>query len=169
MSIVLDPNKQLVNIVTYYIEKEKKAGNSVFYFINSAESMDEWKNKGYITKSGLAEKRKSGEDFATQAGIIEELRTTWRRLTWKDQNDISAKSLMHIPTQDNQTRIQWDGIKFRDMKLKVCLKGWDLTDENGNKVPITNEVIDNLVPEVANQLLNDFERVTEPSEDDLGN
>jgi hypothetical protein len=168
MPIVLDPNKQLVNILTYYIEEVKKTGNSIFRFINSAESLNEWKTKGYLTKSEVMQKKKEGMPVDTEK-IIEELRTVWRRLTWAEHNSISSKCMINIPSPDGQIRVNWDAIRFRDLKLKTCLKGWDLLDENGNKIPVTTTVIDNLAPEVAHQLVNDFEKVTEPNEDDLGN
>ncbi len=167
MSIVMKPNQQLVNIVTYYIEEVKKAGSSVFYFIDSAESMESWKRKGYITRGDMARMRKDGE--VVDDKVIEELHTVWRSMTWKEQNEISSKCLIHLPAPEGQSRTQWDGIRFRDMKLKTCLKGWDLVDDSGNKIPVTPENIDNLVPEVAHQLASDFEKMTEPSEDDLGN
>lgn len=168
MPIVMEPSKNLVNITTYYIEDLKKTGNSVFHFIDSPEQMSDWKKRGYFTRVELAEIKQAGQTIDTSK-VIEELHTVWRRLTWKEQNEISSKCLIHIPMTDGQTRSQWDGIRFRDLKLKACLKGWDLTNEEGRKIPVNDDNIDNLVPEVAHQLVSDFERVTEPSEEDLGN
>jgi len=58
-------------------------------------------------------------------------------------------------------------ILYRDMKLKTCLKRWDFKD-NGNEVSINEHIIDNLFPEVAQELLSSFEKVTEAGDEELG-
>ena len=53
MPIVLDPDKQLIAISTYFVEEVKKHGNSVFHFIRSQDDFDEWKGEGYIAEDSL--------------------------------------------------------------------------------------------------------------------
>ena len=59
-------------------------------------------------------------------------------------------------------------ISYRDLKLKVCLKKWDLKDDNKQDIQVSESIIDQLVPEVAQELLNNFEEVTEASEEQMG-
>ena len=90
-------------------------------------------------------------------------------MTWKEQNQIYSRCLRQIPEAEGKTRTELDMIMYRDMKLKTCLKKWDLKGDNQQDIPITENIIDQLVPEVAQELLNNFEKVTEASEDDLKN
>ena len=55
------------------------------------------------------------------------------------------------------------------MKLKLCLKRWSLTDEKGRPIEVTHDIIDNMDPIFAHELLTSFEEVTEPSTADLKN
>ena len=184
MSLVLDPSKQFVSITIYYIEEELDHGNSVFRFIKSKDEFEEWKAKGYkprqeieqllnpkpqIQPSGpvSAEDTKKEPEPVEDKKIIEQVSTHWKRLTWKDQNVIFSQSLKTIAGPDGQTHSDLDPLSYRDLKLKTCLKSWDLKDDQGNPVKITHDVIDNLTPEVASELIANFERVTEPSENDL--
>ncbi len=187
MSIVLDPSKNFVAIQLMYIEeKDEKHGNIRFHFVNSRADLDNWKSKGYLTETEMSEVLPEPEPAKTtpnQPGMpvqsprppqdpkkmISVLKTWWSRMTWKEQNQIYANCLHQIPTSEGKTRTELDMISYRDMKLKTCLKKWDLKDDNGQEMPITDTIVDQLVPEVAQELLNSFELVTEASEDDLKN
>jgi hypothetical protein len=176
MPIVLDPTKSFVNITIYYIEERKKNGNSVFHFINSAESLEEWKAKGYKTRQEITQelqnvnpnnqfnvpKATTPQVIAAHNKIIEVIQTVWKRMTWKEQNAVFAQSLRVIAGES-----EIDALKYRELKLRTCLKKWDAKDDDGNPLPLTPETLDNLCPEVASELLRSFERVTEPSEEDL--
>jgi len=90
-------------------------------------------------------------------------------MTWKEQNQIYSRCLRNTAAADGTTRTELDGISYRDMKLKTCLKKWDFKDDKGEEIPVSESVIDRMVPEVAQKLLETFESVTEASEEDLGN
>jgi hypothetical protein len=190
MSIILDPSKQFIKLKTYYIEEIKPPhGHSVFSFIESRDDLEEWKDKGYILVSEkndlppknptqLATQQQTGQSqtqpkpqpnpAASQNGkYISEVNTKWTRLTWKEQNAIYSQCMKESIGTDGKLKYSFDNIKYRDLKLKKCLKEWDVKDDNGQYVPVDANVIDNLVPEVAQQLLDDFEKVTEPGADDL--
>lgn len=160
MGILLDPNKRFIAIETYYVEEVKKHGNSVFKFIKSREDFEDWKKKGYVVE---------GEQTSDkQDKIIRKLVTHWTKPTWKDQNTIISRSLKTTTSADGRTINELDGVKYRDLKLKLCLKKWSLVDEDsGEPVPVNHEIIDRLDPVVAQELLSSFERVTEPTPDDL--
>lgn len=84
------------------------------------------------------------------------LNTRWKTLTWADHKQIHNECLMTTSKEQDV-----DYIRFRDKKLKKCLKAWDLTDEKGDPIPINDETIDKLDISVANELLSGYEKVTE--------
>lgn len=89
-------------------------------------------------------------------------------MSWKDQNVIFSKCLRTTTGVDGVQRTELDTITYRDMKIKQCLKEWDLKDERGQLVPVSHDAIDNLTPEVVSELISAFERYTEASSNDLG-
>ncbi len=194
MSILLDPNKSFVSIDIYYIEEIKTHGNSIFHFIKSQDDFSEWKRKGYRTLDELtrlqAEAQSKDEEKKAETipgapisgapisgapvsgasydatKVIQKLVTQWKRMTWKDSNAVFSKSLKTIPQADGRTLTELDTIRYRDMKLKTCLKKWDLQDEAGQEVPCSEDNIDILEPSVAAEMLSSFEKVTEATEDE---
>jgi len=179
MSIVLDPSKSFVTIQLMYIEdKDEKHGNSRYYFVNSRADFDKWKAKGYqteeeITKAAAVPDKQPGMPVKPPQDptkVIQVLRTWWSRMTWKEQNQIYSRCLRQVPgANEGATRTELDMISYRDMKLKTCLKRWDLKDDAGQDIAVSEVIVDQLVPEVAQELLNNFELVTEAGEDDLKN
>jgi hypothetical protein len=144
--------------------------------------MEEWKEKGYhiandIDKLKSEKKPEHGSSLpgmpVTEGGIdpskvIYTIKTKWRRMLWKDQNAIFSKCLKTQQRPDGTSRVELDTITYRDLKLKTCLKEWDFKDEKNRDVPVSIESIDSLMPEIATELINAFERYTEPSSEDLG-
>ena len=186
MSIVLDPSKNFVTIQLMYIEeKDAKHGNTRYHFVNSRAEFDNWKAKGYLTEEEMEKAvavpapspKKEQPGMPVQPAvppqdptkIISVLRTWWSRMTWKEQNQIYSRCLKQVHVEEGKTRTELDMISYRDLKLKTCLKKCDLKDESKQEVPITENIIDQLVPEVAQELLSNFEMVTEASDDQLKN
>lgn len=171
MSILID-SSNFVAIETFYVEETKKHGNTKFHFINSAADMKKWKDKGYSTKSELdvPVNQEPGMPEAPTRDpnkVISSLKTWWSRMSWKEQNLLLSKCMKQKTGSDGTMSVEIDALLLREMKLKTCLKKWDLT-ENNKEVPITPTVIDNLVPEVAQQLISEFEKITEVTEEELG-
>lgn len=164
MAIVLDPNRSFINILVHLIEEKKKNGSSLFHFIESAESLQEWKTKGFKTREEIAQEFQSKTAKPDYDKTIELINTTWKRPTWKEQNSIFAQALRQVNGE-----MEIDPLKYRELKLKTCLKKWDAKDDSGNPVPLNAENIDNLDPSVAAYFLKVFEKTTEPSETDLSN
>lgn len=165
MGILLNPDRRFISIDIYYVEEIKQHGNSVFHFIHSPSEMNEWKAKGYVLEGD--QPQPAGTAQKKPEKMIHRLNTNWTRLTWKEQNTITAHCIKTVSGSDGRTAYEIDGIKLRDLKLKMCLKKWNLIGEQGQHIEVTPEVIDTLDPVVANELLSSFERVTEPSEVDL--
>lgn len=159
MSILLDPNKSFISIKFYYIEEQTKHGVNIFHFIKTKEDFEEWKNKGYQTKSNDIKDE-------SNAKIIKEIDTWWKRISWKDQNIIYSRSFKQISNSEGKLINDIDVIKFRDLKLRTCLKKWSLTDENKNNIDVNDEMIDMLDPRVAEEFLSSFEKLTEATEEE---
>lgn len=175
MSIVMDASS-LITIQIMYIEETRKHGSTVFRFIHSQDELDGWKEKGYLTQEEFDSTKMTKIDpgmpeapVADPNKIISVLNTWWSRMSWKEENACYSQCMNNIVGTDGTPIMTVDAIKMRDMQLKTCLKKWSLTDNEGREVPISDLVIDNLVPEVANELLSAFEKVTEVSEEDLKN
>ena len=183
MSIVLDPNKSFVVIDIYYVEEKKDHGNTFFHFINSKEEFDEWKEKGYRGQDEILEeikKSQSVEDFAQKPHrkkvdpeklmeigdylIIQKLTTHWRQLTWKESNNIFSRSMKEIRNKEGYSA-EIDPLLYRELKLKAALKGWNAKDDKGYDITLNEQAIDNLIPEVANALLSNYEKVCEQPSD----
>ncbi len=180
MGILLDPSKNFITIQLQYIEDEnERNGTSRFYFINNRKEAASWVAKGYLTSDAFEQAKLASSDKPTPGmpakpppdpkKIVQILRTWWSRMSWREQNNLYARCLKQSTSPDGKARTDLDAISYRDMKLKTCLKKWDLKDDSGNEVTITETVIDNLVPEVAQELLNQFELLTEAGEEDLKN
>jgi hypothetical protein len=161
----------------YIEEEDDKHGNSRFHFINSREEFDSWKQKGYLTADEISKatlppsQNKPGmpeKPSVDPTKVVQVLRTWWSRMTWKEQNQIYSRCLRQTTDSEGKTKTELDMIAYRDFKLKTCLKKWDLKDGN-NEVPVSDTVIDNLYPEVAQELLNQFELITEASDTELKN
>ena len=178
MPILLDPAREMLSINIFYTERVIPPHDiSIFHFVHSEEEFNELKIKGYKTQEELQkfapkdEKQLPGmvKETPDPAKIIHLLNTEWKRLNWKDQNIINSQALKVINNKDGSVATQWDWLRYRDLKLKTCLKRWSVTDDKGQSVPVSDENIDRLAPEVADELLKNYEKVAEPSEEDLKN
>lgn len=177
MPIVLDPSKQFVEISLFYVEENHINKDTVYHFISSREDMEEWKAKGYRHENEIRDLKSKdnplpGVPIKDQSfdskKVIYSIRTKWKRLSWKDQNVIYSKCFKLVTAPDGTTKPEWDGLSFRDLKIKQCLREWDIKDGNNNPVPVSPETIDTLPPFVVSELINAFERYTEANAEDLG-
>lgn len=89
---------------------------------------------------------------------MKKLTTVWRQMSWKDHNSFLSRS---------SRRSGVNYYHYRDLKLKHCLKNWDAIDDNGNSIPYSPEIIDQLYPVIANYLLDAYENECEMSSKDL--
>lgn len=166
MPVVLKPSSGLINITVYFVVEQKPHGHEVFHFISSREDFDTWKQKGYTFKEDNQDPSVSEQN---NNKVIQQLVTSWKRPLWREHNEMYASCLRQYPTPDGKIKIELDFMRLRDLKLRKCLKGWDAVDEHGNKIPINDDTIDNMIPELANEIIEAFEKVTEIADDDLGN
>lgn len=146
MSILLDDQKW-INIRFRYIETITKNNISKYKFIKTTEELNQ-----YINNPNL-----------------KELNTGWKVLTWSDYNSLYYECSKKNVSKNGVKTNDVDFIKLREMKLKSCLKSWDLKDDFGNDVPLNDKTIESIHPDVANELLNSFEKITNINPGELKN
>ena len=141
MSIILDPKKSFVNIETRYLEEKSPEG---FVKITFPE----------------------GEEAYTNTNV-QILNTTWSRITWEQHSNIMSQCLRPTKGEGGQIRYETDYLVFKQLKLNACLKKWDAKYDDGTDILLNSENIASLAPEVAEHMLNKFEEITEPNQEDL--
>lgn len=154
MSIILKPDRKLISISIHYVEEVNQHGLSIFNFIKDKDDFEDWKDRGYVPVNEVEPGVTPPEE------VIKVISTQWRVMSWKDQNDLLSKAISYATKSDGTTTGDIDAIKYRDIKLKMNLKGWSLTDEEGKPVAVSDQVIDDLQPAMAREMLSSYDKVT---------
>jgi len=178
MSILIDSSKEFVTIQIWYVEeRNQRNGISQFHFIRNKNDNEFWRSQGYIPITELEQKQQLQKPEAPGVAlkpehdpqkVIKVLKTWWSQMSWREANDLYSRCVKRSTDANGEVRTELDAIAFRDQKLKTCLKRWDY-QENGVEVPCTPTTIDSLYPEVAQELITQFESLTEPSDEQLKN
>ena len=89
-----------------------------------------------------------------------------RPLTWKQHNDLQrAATVNRGPGMGSEL----DWISYKEKKLCMVLVSWDAKDADGKPVPVTDDRIYKLNPQVAESLLQEFDRATILGEEERKN
>lgn len=88
-----------------------------------------------------------------------------RPLTWKQHNDIQRAATVMKPGFGAEL----DWVLYKERKLCTVLVGWDAKDKDGKPVPIKDENIFRLSPQIAETLLGEFDRATVMGEEERKN
>jgi hypothetical protein len=85
---------------------------------------------------------------------IAEFNIKFKKPSYKTQTDIASKSFIvdHI-----QNTAKYDAAKSRYEMFRTLIKDWDFTDENGEKVEVTDEAIEQLHPNIATVIVSALE------------
>lgn len=188
MPIVLDPSQNFITIDLLYIDKERhmqmdngeiRVLETYHHFIQDAAELQDLLSKGYYYEEELEKKgqnyypnkpqNEEKEIKRDPKKVIYKLQTAWKRISWKESNIINSYALTKERNEDGEFSFSIDLFKYRDIKLKTCLKQWNLKNEKGQVMNVSPDVIDALPPAVAEELVKAFDKVTEPGEDDLKN
>jgi hypothetical protein len=89
-----------------------------------------------------------------------------RPLNWQKFNALQRAATV------NKGPVAGDDIDwylYKEKKLGAILVGWDVTDEKGVKVPLTQESIYKLHPVIAETVLGEFDRMTLLGEEERKN
>jgi hypothetical protein len=73
----------------------------------------------------------------------------FKRPSWSDTRIMMADTMFMDPATGQPIL---DPYRFMDRKIKTLLKDWTLKQEDGEKLPLTSENIDNLDPALINFL-----------------
>ena len=153
---------ELIDIKLYYQVKGNK-GRKTIKVLSDKEAknimdVNEKAKKDFESK----EENKDKEFELNPAEKVEILNTKWKEASWKEHND----SLKKCMKKDDYNNYEVDQIQFRDLKVKQGLKEWDLKDSNGNPVPCTPDIIDQLPFDVMMSLLNKYDNIMLLGEED---
>lgn len=88
-----------------------------------------------------------------------------RPLTWKQHNDIQRAATVMKPGFGAEL----DWVLYKERKLCTVLIGWDAKDKDGKSVPVKDEHIFRLSPQIAETLLGEFDRATVVGEEERKN
>ena len=105
----------------------------------------------------------SEEDEKKHGDKVKTMKTKWSRQNWKLSTELTRGS-MTFNMATGQPMI--DFMALRDSKLKKFLKEWDLKDNNGQNIPCNDEMKDQMHPSMATYLVDQYNEITLPSEED---
>jgi hypothetical protein len=140
-----------IKITVYLKKKRNKYGNVNLQILQEAEAKKELSQVN--------------PDQKEEDKIIV-INTWWKTLSWRENNDILTRS-MKVSTDGTNTNTNINIFVYRDLKLKKCLKKWDLKGDDGKELPIT--IIDKLNPDIVAFMIDQFEEVTGLTEEQAKN
>ena len=149
---------QVVEIKLYYKNIVTSSGMNKIAILSDKEGKIQFQQQEEFVKK----KQSKQEEIKTTDRPIEILTTMWKVLSWGDQNKITKRCERYTPEGLQDI----DYFKFRDLRIKSCLKGWDLKDAKGVAVPVTPETIDTLPSDIVFALVSRYDTVTEGSQDE---
>lgn len=138
MSDELFVGKTKIEIELFYVVDKNKAGGSNIRVLEDAEA------------------RKLLADEKTKAKV-KSIRTEWKQPGWESQNQVIAQANVYNHFKNDN---EIDPFKYRDARLKTYLVGWNIKDDAGNDVPLTNDAINLLQPSICFSLLDKFDELT---------
>lgn len=143
---LLKSKDQLIKIKLHYVEKDVDG-------YNKAIPLSDEKAKELLADEKMKESVKIFTTF-------------WKEMSHGENNSITKASLSSGPDSNPG---ELDYIKFRDIKIKNCLKRWDLKDDEGNDVPVNNENINALPWDIIKAVFDRYEQKSSVSENEIKN
>lgn len=138
---------------TLYVEKN----NGGIVIIKNANDLATWNSKGYKNHDHPVKSNK----------MVQSIISYWKTLTWKEYMDLLGQSIRYKKDIDGNPVQFVDGLALRQNKIAMCLKKWDLKDDEGNDISVTPDNINQLPAEIANEMVSYFEQLSELSSDDM--
>ena len=146
---LLDSISQSIEIKLYYKEIVNQYGVRAIKIIP-----DE------IAEEKLTSSKESSEEQ------IKLLVTTWKILSWKDDNDIVRDATKTDVISGNAS---FNAFLYRDLKVKKCIIGWDMKDNDGKDIPFSPEILDKMPADIMYALINKYEKITSMNEEEIKN
>jgi len=141
---LLNSAQNLIEIKLYYTWKKNKKGYERLVILEDKE----------------AEKRLADE---TKKDEVDSIVTKWRNITWREQNDL-LKQTTKADTVTGGVDIDYN--TYRDRRIKTCLVSWDITNDDGNPVKVTPDVIDRMDAEIVASLVDRYEQAISYDEEE---
>jgi len=153
---LISKKEQLMHIPLYYIEKEVRGFTKIII-------LEEEKAKKMIAE------QESKKEEKTKVKV-ECLNTFWKPLTWKEQNQITKLcQVTGNNAEGTPSIIDIDYFKLRDLRIKMCLKKWDMKDEEGKAIEANPTNIDLLSADVVYALSARYDEAMNLTEDEIKN
>ncbi len=166
---------QLIHIPLYYMEKEIRGYSKIII-------LEDDRAKTLLAEQAEAKKKKTKKEIGNTIGNTEEkedstkqevpttpvecLNTYWKLLSWKEQNQISKLSQIR---NSAEVSVDIDYFRLRDLRIKMCLKKWDLKDDDGKEIPVKPEFVDSLPADIVYTLSSKYDALITLSEDEIKN
>ena len=135
MTSLLDTNEQTVGIVLYYTERQSVTGYVKFIVLDEKKAKDM-----------LADPQKKDR--------VHCLNTVWKVMSWKDDNEIVKQSTYF---NVNSSMNDLDPFKYRDLRIKQCIRSWDMKDDKGNAIQFRPELIDKMPSDIVHALIAKYD------------
>lgn len=147
---LLDLSDSTFNIQTFYKIRKTPERNRIIV-------LEEKDAKKTLSDENISKEEKES---------INILNTTWKPISWKEQNEILDRSTSEVDITSKRgnmtnsagdTKLQLNPYKIQEYRIKTALVGWDLKDDNGNPIPYRPELIDKLPVEIVMDMYNKYE------------
>jgi len=106
------------------------------------------------------------EEAQKHGDKVETIKTSWCVLDWRTSNDMTREAMTFNSATGEPSL---DIFKLRELRIKKCLKKWDLKDANGAPVPCNEQYIDKLHPVIASTLIESYNDLTIPTDEEQKN
>ncbi len=171
---LLKTKDQLIQVPMYYIEKDMGTFTKII-IIEEEKAKKMLEDNPQVVKSQptqsqpsqtqqLTDPKNLQKTEAPKKSKIQCLNTWWKIIGWKEQNQITKLSQIQSSAGSDI-----DFIKMRDLTIKMCLKRWDLKDDEGKDVQVSADAIDALPAEVVYYLDNQYRQKTSLTEEEIKN
>lgn len=152
---------QKIAIPLYYTEKVLSSGFVKHKIIQEAQKakiqaeVQQLKQKFLLQHSNDA----VVPQFQVPANkIVKVVNTTWKIFNWKQAQQITQLSI--------GADKEWDFVKYRDIKIKRGLIGWDVLDDNNNPVPCTPMYMQVMPTPIMLALYDKYDKITTRDDED---
>jgi hypothetical protein len=136
---------QLITIPVYYRYKKNKFGHLKLETLSDEDAQKALENP-------------------EQKESIHVVNFQWRVPIWGDQNNI-VKTCYQVNEFTGKREINWGA--YRDQRISQFLFGWDV-ELNGQRLPVTEEFIRKMPPELMVESYDRFEKAVGFDPDDQG-
>jgi len=155
---ILKAVSQLIEIKLYYKNIKTTVGVDRIVILKDKDGKIELQKQEEFIKKKQAKQ----EEIKEEDRKIEVLTTQWKVLSWGEQNQITKTCQRYTPEGLQEI----DYYKFRDLRIKACLKTWDIKDAKGTSIPVAPETIDMLPSTVVFALVSRYDTATEGSQEE---